>query len=823
MLKASSRIKGTAAKVLGSHVPESTIDADKVIERIVRNRTESFKNILPEVPAKLLEDNQLAITAALSDGAPIEALMQVTEKLVNKAVKDGVLTMDFLRQYADKPSALERLNTHLITGKLDPKDFFVLDKMANTYLNEAIGRAKEGMKAANPAEANRLMGEFVNFTEKYTQLAMLEDQELTKAGRTLVIKRYARPPIAFRQIPSNNLWQIMQHAAENPKEAAKFMAGLDDYRVVTFKDAFVNAFMTGLIGTTRSVIRNTLGGINRTLEDRMSEGLLGFYRWGKGQGNFYEVADEVASAINPLREYWGGSLFGKMDTPFFPTIEMAERFSPEPALMYLDQWQPGKPLQLVKQALRAHVSFASTFSKLNNKADMAIMGYNYRSILEREARRMARSEGLTGAAFKERVQGLIENPRPEIMELAEQRAREMVFREELPEFMKMISQAQQNSLAIRILLPFLKTPYNIVRYEIETTPLIGLAVKGVRDDLAAGGIRAARVWTRWANTSMQMAMAGGLSEMDRLTGYGPEDPTLRRIWLQNHRPYSIKIGNQWVSYAGLEPVAQRLGVVADFFEILREAEPSRWDQLFQVVYTPLMRDITRKSMLYNVGQLYNMTTGATTFQKGMGQIVGSIVAPPSISPLQSLTDPYYREARTALDSIKARIPGLSRTIEPRIDVFGNPILRDESWWRGVTNTFVPFAIHPAPGDKVISEMMRLHMYPGWASEAIGGPEEPLLVTRHNTRYGVQLNPREYRLYQEYTGKLPVGGKTLHERLDETMQSPLYKNLADDDKAKAIRSIFAEHRANAREHLINSGVVQDRLSQVVSQEGVNIWR
>jgi hypothetical protein len=56
-----------------------------------------------------------------------------------------------------------------------------------------------------------------------------------------------------------------------------------------------------------------------------------------------------------------------------------------------------------------------------------------------------------------------------------------------------------------------------------------------------------------------------------------------------------------------------------------------------------------------------------------------------------------------------------------------------------------------------------------------------------------------------------------------MQSPLYKNLADDDKAKAIRSIFAEHRANAREHLINSGVVQDRLSQVVSQEGVNIWR
>jgi hypothetical protein len=443
-------------------------------------------------------------------------------------------------------------------------------------------------------------------------------------------------------------------------------------------------------------------------------------------------------------------------------------------------------------------------------------------VLEREARRIARSEGVSGTDFHERIRALIETPRPNMIEMAEQEAKSSVFREDLPDFMRGIQSAQQNSLPIRIMLPFLKTPYNIVRYEIETTPLIGLAVKGVRDDLAAGGRRAAGVWTKWALTSAQMAAAGGLAEMGWLTGFGPEDQSIRRTWLETHKPYSIKIGNQWISYAGVEPLAQRLGIVADFTEMMREADPTQWDQMFQIVYTPLMRDITRKSMLFNVGKVYEMATGVTSFQRGVGDILGSIVAPPSISPLQQLTDPYYREARTALDRIKARIPGLSRTIQPRIDVFGNPILRDESWWRSVTNTFIPFAIHPVEGDNVIDELMRLHMYPGWASEAIGGPEEPLLVTRQNTQYGVQLNDEEYRLYQEHTGKLPINGKNLHERLEEVIQSPLYQGITDEDKARVMRRVFAEHRANAREYLINSGTIQKRLNQIVPQ-GINVGR
>jgi hypothetical protein len=51
-----------------------------------------------------------------------------------------------------------------------------------------------------------------------------------------------------------------------------------------------------------------------------------------------------------------------------------------------------------------------------------------------------------------------------------------------------------------------------------------------------------------------------------------------------------------------------------------------------------------------------------------------------LSQTAQALDPVVREARTVLDGIKARIPGLSQTLLPKRDVWGEPITREGRPW-----------------------------------------------------------------------------------------------------------------------------------------------
>jgi hypothetical protein len=53
-----------------------------------------------------------------------------------------------------------------------------------------------------------------------------------------------------------------------------------------------------------------------------------------------------------------------------------------------------------------------------------------------------------------------------------------------------------------------------------------------------------------------------LNRMGLLTGAGPQNPTDRKVWLMEHQPYSIRVGDKWVRYDRYDVLGGLLSIPA---------------------------------------------------------------------------------------------------------------------------------------------------------------------------------------------------------------------------------------------------------------------
>lgn len=132
-----------------------------------------------------------------------------------------------------------------------------------------------------------------------------------------------------------------------------------------------------------------------------------------------------------------------------------------------------------------------------------------------------------------------------------------------------------SGMAIRMMIPFFSTPYNIMRATFERTPLAPVA-RRYKDAIARGGADAALARTKMAMGTSAMLVAIDLAIQGKVTGAGPRDWKQRQDLIDSTgwQPYSIKIGDEYYSYQGLEPISTLLGWSASIGEMLVNADES---------------------------------------------------------------------------------------------------------------------------------------------------------------------------------------------------------------------------------------------------------
>lgn len=334
----------------------------------------------------------------------------------------------------------------------------------------------------------------------------------------------------------------------------------------------------------------------------------------------------------------------------------------------------------------------------------------------------------------------------------------------------------------RFVLPFVRTPINILSQSFQNMPVLQFASKRFRDDLMGGDpIRAAqargKIMTGLAITSVGYFLAG----RGDFTGSGPSDPRIRAEWLKNNQPYSIKIQKDdgsfyWFSYQRFEPLANVMSIFADVNEIVRDPYNERETSKLNITAAltlAIAENTINKTFTKGLADTFAMMTGdPIKSERAFLSMVGSFV--PNILN-QTNGDEAFREVRSVTDVLLSRT-GLYEDVDPKRNVMGEVILRP-------TSKMDPMGLFNIGNyreeDAVIAELSRVSIKDGSAFSQlsnvifIDGKNESLKDMPY------QDGPQSmFDKLLEQTSTTQIGGMTMREKLAEVMASKGYQRAID---------------------------------------------
>jgi len=409
--------------------------------------------------------------------------------------------------------------------------------------------------------------------------------------------------------------------------------------------------------------------------------------------------------------------------------------------------------------------------------DLVFKGIAYRQELNAIARRTASAEGLKGDAFNQRMADIVMNPDAATMELASKHADYQTFTKELGETGRYFQKLTNSHWALKIVVPFIRTPTNILKYAGERTPL-GVFSAEVRNNLSGRNGVIARD-TQIARIGLGTAIGTatlGLAVEGLITGGGPSDPKEKAaLKMTGWQPYSIKIGDTYYSYQWADPFSTIMGVSADMVDIAKskQGEDADDSRLAAMLFAAISKNIMSKLSLRGASDLIQALTDSDRYGDKYIQNLAGTVVPSFMAQAARTLDPVQREARTTIDAIKSRIPGLREELLPRRDVWGEPLISQGS---AGPDALSPIYQTRLSKDPVNIKLQELNVFPAKLSRKIRG---------------VELTDQQYDEYQKLSGKMTKM------RLDAVVNQAGFSTLPPTTQTDAIRRITASTRDMAR--------------------------
>jgi hypothetical protein len=538
-------------------------------------------------------------------------------------------------------------------------------------------------------------------------------------------------------------------------------------------EAWINALLSGPVTHTTNMVSNALvaaWSIPETLASATVSKLTGSgisYREALGRGFGF-----LEGAKDGIRAGWRAFL-SEEPSDFASKIE-AKRYRSIPSMTFR-KGKERKEIGGVPIPLTGEIQVGGRQVRLPGRLltaeDEFFKAIGYRQELNAQALRTALKEGLKGKALAQRVAELKTNPSEELAKAARNAAERQTFTNPLGDVGRSLQSIAHRAPAVRVVMPFIRTPINIVKYAAQRSPFAPL-FKEVRENLAGANGAAARdeQIARIALGSTVGAVTAYMAADGTITGAGPVDSKQRSLrYMTGWQPYSVKVGDSYYSYGRLEPLGMLLGVSADFAELKDAMTKEEEASIAALIMGSISKNLVSKTWLRGPAELIEAVQDPDRYGAQYVQNLLGTVVPTGVAQIARTRDPYLREARSILDTIRSRIPGQREKLPMRRDLFGEPIKLEGALGPDMVS---PVYQSRVTNDPVATEMLRLGVSPSRVMRKISG---------------VELEPLEFESYQVSTGQLA------RNLLSKVIASPDWAELPDDAKRDLIDDVMRKSR------------------------------
>jgi len=250
-------------------------------------------------------------------------------------------------------------------------------------------------------------------------------------------------------------------------------------------------------------------------------------------------------------------------------------------------------------------------------------------------------------------------------------------------FGKALGDIHRGSPAARLIVPFYRTPANILSYAAERSPMFVAAPK-FWENVRAGGAKRDEAMARAYLGGMIAVAAIAANAEGKLTGSGPPNYNLTKVYQKlGWKPQTLN----GVSYGRLEPLATPIAVIADMTEAYRYATTDKQRENIMVVMTAsLAETMGDKTMLTGLSDFLDAISAGQQGGNAAASYVTKLAA--SFLPYSSLqrslrqqTDPQRRltigdgPLESGWNYIRNQIPipALYDDLPPDVDFWGKPM------------------------------------------------------------------------------------------------------------------------------------------------------
>ena len=383
---------------------------------------------------------------------------------------------------------------------------------------------------------------------------------------------------------------------------------------------------------------------------------------------------------------------------------------------------------------------------------------------------------------------------------------------------------------LKLLLPFVRTPTNIIQYVLDRVPVLGsgqgsaiqkrmsqmfeadrAALTGLQKEEQAEALgRLATGVTLFSGATIA-AMNGGI------TGGGPKDFNQRRLKEQTGwQAYSFKIGDSYVSYQRLDPFASFFGIAADLVDIMNQGDEEQRQDAMDLALGAAMaisKNITSKTYLKGVQDTTNLLFNPEIYLPGAFQRTMASFAVPNLFAQMARSGPdEMMDIKNMKDALFARVPGLSDSVPHRRNMLGEEIMDNGTY--AALDLVWPFSYSTVKDDKMMQEFDKI-------GHGFSAPR--------SLKNGVELrdyfndrNQSAYDRWQELSSGIRINGRTIRQELKKLMSSTQYKRLPYEPvdgldkspRARLIQSVLNKYRSRAYAEMLDEFPEVNKRAKIV---------